>query len=123
MIVASEGKRESVFVRVNQVGYLPEDSKVAVAFSEGAVRGMFIVHESGRNRPVFRGKLKKADAPGWGNFSAYYYLDFSEIKKEGRYYITVEGTGDRSAEFGIGRGNSYTNYHEDLLGTGLGRTG
>ena len=67
--------------------------------------------------------LKKADAPGWGNFSAYYYLDFSEIKKEGRYYITVEGTGDRSAEFGIGRRNSYTNYPEDLLGTGPGRTG
>lgn len=107
--------RDTVYLRVNLVGYLENDQKVAIAFSESALRGNFTVHNAETGKSVLRSKPVASKAPGFGNFSHYYELDFSAIKTPGRYYIKVS-TGDRSTEFGIGKAYSYKNYQEDLIG-------
>lgn len=113
---SSEGvTKDGVYLRVNQVGYLENDSKVAIAFSESSLRGNFTVYNAETGKRVLRSKPVPSTAPGFGNFSHYYELDFSAIKAPGRYYIKVS-TGDRSAEFGIGKEHSYKNYQEDLIG-------
>ena len=113
---ASASIQDSIYLRVNQVGYLEDDSKIAIAFSDGLVRGKFKVHEASTGEEVFSGNFKKAKADGWGTFRHFYYLDFSALEEEGRYYISVEGPAQNSAVFGLGRSESYKHYQEDLLG-------
>lgn len=105
---------DTVFVRVNQVGYRPGDAKVAVAFSDAPVSGGFtVVGDDGA--VVFRGTLRPARAAGWGRFAHHYELDFTGLATPGRYVVRVEQTGDRSRPFTLG-GDAYGRYHEDLLG-------
>lgn len=113
---ASASIQDSIYLRVNQVGYLEDDSKIAIAFSDDLVRGKFKVHEASTGEEVFSGNFKKAKADGWGTFRHFYYLDFSALEEKGRYYVSVEGPAKNSAVFGVGRSESYKNYQEDLLG-------
>lgn len=105
---------EEVFLRVNQVGYLIKDKKEAILFSNRVQKGHFELVNAESGARVFRGSLKKAKAPGWGSFPYYYYLDFTELTRPGRYYIRFKGS--RSGAFGIGREFSYKRYQESLLG-------
>ena len=105
----------AVHVRVNLIGYLPADSKVAIAFSHPPVTGEFSLVDADSREPVLESSLEPSDAPGWGAFSNYYQLDFSAINTPGRYYIRVEATGDTSSTFSIGS-DAYGAYQEDLLG-------
>ena len=77
------------WIRVNQVGYLPDDKKVAVFIStEESVGGVFLVHDAATNKPLFSAFAQRSeDAAKWGMTSAF-RLDFSALKKEGGYYIT-----------------------------------
>src|SRR5690606_26823185 len=104
-LVSAVTVRDSVYIRVNQVGYLESDSKVAVAFSNSPVSGRFSVHNAENGKRVFRGSVKASEAGAWESFKHYYYLDFSEVEKAGRYYLQLP-SGVRSAEFGIGRSDS-----------------
>lgn len=106
--------RDSVYLRVNQVGYLSEDEKVAVAFSDAPIKGNFSLHNAKTGKRVYRGRVQASEVAAWGTFDNYYHLDFSDFQEPGRYYLQVNK--DRSAEFGIGRSNSYKHYQEDLLG-------
>lgn len=108
--------KDSIYLRVNQVGYLEEDQKVAIAFSDSRVRGEFQVRDAQTDAVVYSGKLRKADARDWGKFKHFYYMDFSDLDAEGRYYISVNGPAKPSQEFGIGGGHSYKHYQEDLIG-------
>lgn len=77
------------WIRVNQVGYLPEDTKVAVFIStEDIAGGEFSVYDAVTNKVVYTGIAKKAvNSDKWGMRSAY-RLNFSNIKKSGGYYIS-----------------------------------
>lgn len=103
--------KEGVFIRLNQAGYLQDDAKIAVAFSDEKQDKAFILVDAENGKEVFSGEMEKIKEKGWGNFSNYYRLDFSKVRREGRYYLQVGQK--RSAEFGIGR---YDHYQEDLLG-------
>lgn len=86
------GVAETAWVRVNQVGYLPDDPKIAVLSSERPLAGRFTVGE-------FAADIG-ADAGAWGPFAHNYRLDFSAVRKPGRYAVAF---GDvRSPEFVIG---------------------
>lgn len=111
----AEVAADTVHVRLNLVGYLPEDAKVAIAFADGPVQGDFTVVEVGTGKVVYRGAVVPSSAPGWGRFAYYYELDFSDLQAAGRYRVRIEQTGDVSAPFGIGP-DVYGAYHEDLLG-------
>lgn len=111
----SRQKKDTVYIRINQVGYLAEDHKAGIAFSQSPLKGNFIVYDANNQQPVYQAKAVRSEAPGWGKFTYYYQLDFSDVQEPGRYYLSVKSTGDHSAEFNIGP-KAYGNYHEDLLG-------
>ncbi|TBW25851.1 glycoside hydrolase family 9 [Gramella sp. KN1008] len=107
------GQKDELFIRINQVGYLEDDPKVALIFSNTSLNTEVTLVETENEQIVFQGKPKKIKNKGWGNFRYYYEIDFSEVTQRGRFYFSVENT--RSAQFGIGREHSYKNYQEDLL--------
>ena len=96
VLFASAGAQS--WIRVNQVGYLPEDKKVAVLISLDAVKGDFTVRDAKTGEAVYSGKGIKSDASKWALNTAY-RLDFSSVKNEGGYYI--EAAGVKSAAFKI----------------------
>ena len=89
------------WIRVNEVGYLPHDIKVAVLLSTNDVDSDFFVRDSKSDEIVYSGKGAKANPSKWGMKSAY-RLDFSSLKNEGGYYI--ESNGVKSVPFCISAG-------------------
>ncbi|MCB9301650.1 MAG: glycoside hydrolase family 9 protein [Lewinellaceae bacterium] len=109
-------KKESTpaYIRHNLLGYLPEDAKVAIAFSEKPILGVFELVEEPGGRVVLSGNLKRSEAPGWGRFEYYYELDFSQAKTSGDYYLRLKNSDVRSTTFRIGP-DAFGRTHEDLL--------
>jgi hypothetical protein len=103
---------QSSFIRINQVGYQPLDTKIAIAFSKTPLHGDFFV-QSAEQQTLFRGKLRQVPAPAWGGAFLYYYeLDFSEFKQLGQAVLRLEADNVRSREFTIG---SFPPYQKELL--------
>jgi endoglucanase len=102
---------QNVFIRVNQAGYLPNDSKSAVLLSKQTQSGDFFLKEAGTNRIVFRGSIAQPIASNWGGpFPYNYQLDFTSVKRPGKYRIEIANQVSR--DFAIGE---YPTYQEDLL--------
>ena len=67
-----------VHIRVNQVGYGPEDTKIALVMSDERLQGSFSVWPVGGRQRAYRGRIEPAEGDGWGPFNYYYQLDFTE---------------------------------------------
>jgi hypothetical protein len=79
------------WVRINQVGYLPQEVKVAVFISEKSGKSQgFQVKEAKTGHPVLKGEGLAANAGRWGMKQAL-RLDFSSLKTNGKYYIECNG--------------------------------
>jgi hypothetical protein len=76
------------YVRINQVGYLPDAPKVAVACSLDSVRIASFVVQDERGRTVL-GPRRAVRANGFGPCVVTHRLDFSALKKPGRYRIVA----------------------------------
>ncbi|MEG0891003.1 MAG: glycoside hydrolase family 9 protein [Bacteroidales bacterium] len=75
------------WVRVNSVGYLPADKKVAVFISAVQCNeNVFTVHNAVTDKVIYEGEIKKMNAARWGMECAF-RLDFSLVTNEGGYYI------------------------------------
>jgi len=107
-------RASDVYVRVNLIGYLPDDAKIAVAFSERPVEGSFRVVEATSGEVAFEAAITRSPAPGWGRFEHYYEMDFSGFRGQGRYYVELEDGTARSPEFAVAA-YAYGDYHEYLL--------
>lgn len=104
---------QSAHIRINQIGYLPSDTKKAIAFSKTPLEGDFLLLDAATKKTVFRAALKSVSAPNWGSPFAYHYeLDFSAFTQSGKNILQLEKNGAVSREFAIG---SYPNYQEELL--------
>ena len=88
-----------LYVRVNQLGYRTGDVKVALAFSSGALPGRFSVIGVEDGRVAFEGEARRV-AGGWGQFAAHAELDFTGLRKSGRYLLRLGGA--ESASFEVG---------------------
>ena len=100
--------RAENWIRVNQIGYLPDDVKVAVLMSDQAetVKTFKITNLStGKSKKLTSVKLM---APMM-SFPTTARLDFSEITEPGEYEISVAGT--KSRKFKIGK-NVYVGANE-----------
>ncbi|MBV6520306.1 MAG: hypothetical protein MNPFHGCM_00411 [Gemmatimonadaceae bacterium] len=88
----------TVFIRINQLGYRPDAPKVAVVCSldERAIGGFAVADESGRAVHVSRATTSGAFAGCRRTFR----LDFSSLRKPGRYVVTTGRA--RSRPFRIG---------------------
>ena len=121
------------WVRINQVGYLPKEIKVAVLISTDRLLPDFSFNRTKAQPPVlasdlyatpdftlvdaktkkvvFSGKGKVTDAAYWG-LTAAYRLDFSSVETAGDYYL--EACGVKSPIFPI-RTNVYEGSADFLL--------
>ncbi len=110
----AQAQSTPVYIRVNQVGYLPGDTKIAIAFSDKPVKGKFEVVDKIAGRALLTGKLVVSKTPGYDSFKYYYEIDFSALTQEGEYEVRIPAHQSVSSSFSIGV-NSYRNYPEDLL--------
>ena len=109
---ASVVAQSNTYIRINQVGYLAADTKVAIAFSKTPMQGDFVLLDESKN-VLYRAPLQSVPAPSWGGSFPYYYeLDFSAHKQPGKRSLRLEGSDAASSQFTVG---FYPPYQEDLL--------
>nr|WP_084096897.1 glycoside hydrolase family 9 protein [Cyclobacterium lianum] len=110
-----QGRCQSdIYLRVNQLGYLPQDHKEALLFSHSAVREPVLLIRSADNRPVLELKPEREKAENWGTFPFYYTLNFSAFTASGEYFLRTKKSGHRSSSFQIGAA-AYGRHQETLL--------
>ncbi len=90
----------AAWIRINQLGYLPEGSKTAVWCSKEAVTiTNWQLINANNNQPVFNGQAGNPFG-AYGPFTQTYRLNFSAFKQKGRYYLQAGNA--RSPVFEIG---------------------
>ncbi|NLX23554.1 MAG: hypothetical protein GXY55_18030 [Phycisphaerae bacterium] len=92
------------WIRVNQIGYLPGDPKIAILSSGRPLSGTFTVGE-------FQADIGLDDG-AWGPFEHNYRLDFSALRAPGRYRVAFGDT--HSLPFAIGE-DAYRDVPGQLL--------
>ncbi|MFL5576321.1 MAG: glycoside hydrolase family 9 protein [Gemmatimonadaceae bacterium] len=102
--VAIDPADSTRFIRVNQVGYLPDAPKVAVLCAldsaDAGLRGAtFVVRDAATGRVVL-GPRRATSGGGFGPCAATLRLDFSAVRAPGRY--VVETGGARSPAVRVG---------------------
>lgn len=81
-----------VWIRINQMGYLPHSVKAAVLLANEDIHiTNFQVCNALTNEVVYSGKARLVDGANWGMKTAA-RLDFSKLEKSGGYYIKVGDT-------------------------------
>lgn len=93
--IAADGK--SVQIKVDQVGYLPDNPKLALVTAQAST---FEVKNAADNATVFKGELSQPSKDA-DTGDAVQIADFSKLRKSGTYYLDVPGVG-RSWTFAIG---------------------
>lgn len=97
---AASGNINQIYIRANQVGYLPNDLKTAVVFSENPITDLkFEVKNLTNNKTVFNDNLKKSKL-SYSKFKYCYYADFSNLTAQGNYKIEVDGTNSYPLKIG-----------------------
>ena len=81
---------QSSWIRINQLGYLPQSKKVAVLGSKHNIQcTSFSLIDAVADTVVF-----KSDSPNFhssfGPFAVTYRLDFSSVDRPGSYYVKTE---------------------------------
>lgn len=112
LAIGAQGQpAKEIYFRINVAGYLPNDNKVAIVFSNQSLKGSFSVIEKETNRKVLSGKLVQSQSTGFASFKNFYLLDFSKVVSEGDYFIELPQA--KSTSFKI----SSASYHHtpDLL--------
>lgn len=103
---------QSSWIRINQLGYLPQSTKVAVYLSlEDGKDTCFILRDKITDKEVFRGGITLCNGKRWGMKEAI-RLNFSNFTNEGRYYLEYNGI--HSPEFTINT-KVYNNTADYLL--------
>ncbi len=78
------------WIRINQLGYLPHSTKVAVLASKAAIPcTRFDLFDAQSNQPVWNSTRAKSTG-AYGPFMQTYRLDFSEFQNEGQFYLKVD---------------------------------
>jgi len=111
---AAASPLQGAHIRVNQVGYLPDDPKVAIVVSDEELGVEYELVDEASGSVVLSVGAQRNRKPDYGRFAYHYDLDFSSFEQPGRYHLRHVDTGDRSGTFRIG-GNAYGDAHELLL--------
>lgn len=111
----AENLRSEIFIRVNQVGYLPTEQKIAIVFSNKTLeKYKFEIIDLENDNKVWKNKKFGKNLGNFGNFENHYLTDFTEFKKSGRYKVKISGTDFESLPFSIGE-NIYNKYPDFIL--------
>jgi hypothetical protein len=93
---------EEIFIRANQVGYRPQDAKLAVAFGPSVLPDSFAVVAEDTQKIILQGKPKPVTGVQWGQVTSHVELDFSAVRTPGRYHLRIGEF--RSLPFNIAKG-------------------
>ncbi|HRI45680.1 MAG TPA: glycoside hydrolase family 9 protein [Ignavibacteriaceae bacterium] len=108
----SLAQQSELFIRVNQVGFLPNDIKTAIVFSNRDLSNKnFKVINQNSKKEVFSDRLN-INKGIWGNFKNHYSIDFSKVESNGEYYLEIDGA--KSFQFSISN-NVYNGIVDSLL--------
>lgn len=108
----SMAQQVELFIRVNQVGFLPNDIKTAIVFSNQDLSNKnFKVINQNSKKEVFSDRLI-INKGIWGNFKNHYSIDFSKVQSNGEYYLEIDGA--KSFQFSISK-NVYNGIVDSLL--------
>lgn len=105
---------ENIHIRINQLGYLPEETKIALVFSNQRISEDFLLIAMDGQQSVMTISPKRSKQKGWGTFAYYYMLDFTEVSQEGEYFLQGEKTSAKSRPFKISK-DAYLHKSEKLL--------
>lgn len=94
----------SELIRINQVGYLPDQPKVAIVLSEDAVDGFF-VWDLDKKRVAWEGRAERIESKTLSEKTTW-KLDFSALTESGNFELGVRDLG-KSYPFVIG-GKAYS---------------
>lgn len=98
-VIPDTSIQEGPAININQVGYRPDDIKLAI-FRDSSIDTKFDVVDVNTGKTVFTGNVTgSAESKGAGEIVAY--GDFSGVTEPGRYKIVAENSGE-SYEFVIG---------------------
>ncbi len=91
--VACSGARsnnsDEIFIRVNQVGFSPENIKSALVFSNRNLSNeKFFVYDKIADVAVFSDRLEKT-SEHFKNFKYSYRLNFTDLQDEGKYFVRI----------------------------------
>ena len=111
---SQDTKADDVYIRINQIGYLPNESKVAIVFSNSPVKETFQLLDARSGSAVATVKANRSKAKGWGTFSYFYEVDFTSVSKEGTYQLIGQKSKTASLEFNISS-SAYSGQTEPLL--------
>ena len=76
---------QNSFIRINQIGYLPNESKKAILISKNEINDKFLLIDSNTKQIVFKEKLKPIPNSNWESpFQFTLELDFSAFKQPAR---------------------------------------
>ncbi|HPC96902.1 MAG TPA: glycoside hydrolase family 9 protein [Sedimentisphaerales bacterium] len=78
-------------VRASQVGYPVQGPKLAVALGREPLGGHFDVVELDSGASVFQGVTRPVAGMNWGRFDHVTELDFSSLRRPGRYRLRLGG--------------------------------
>lgn len=102
---------DSIYIRSNQVGFLPEDTKTAIILSKIDLQGKnFSILKNNSEETQYEESI--TDSPSvYGDFNYCYEIDFSKIKNDGQYKIKLLDV--ESYPFQIGS-SIYNNIRDSL---------
>jgi endoglucanase len=104
-----------IYIRVNQIGYSSRGSKIAVAMARTSLPLTFDIINAVTNQAVFTGPLKPVSG-SWGEFQTHAELNFSTLRKAGRYFVRLPAGSAvvASSQFSISEG-IYQDLPDQLL--------
>jgi hypothetical protein len=104
--------KSEIYIRVNQVGFAPNDIKSAVILSSIKLEGKEFQVISYKKKDVIFSNSIGEDVGEYGNFKHSYKIYFSELQKEGSYRIKIKSF--NSLQFKIGK-NLYAPIVKELI--------
>jgi len=104
---------QDAYIRINQAGYLPADNKRGIVFSNKKIKGIFKILHKDNGEEIFQGELIPFTKAPWGNY-IYYHFDFSNLKEEGTFIISLPDYDLESTAFPISK-EAYQGYTQDIL--------
>ena len=74
-ICATAQGNDAIYFRVNQMGYQPADSKIAIVFSEASMKERVDIIDETSGKVLQTLEAKPSEEKGWGNFKYFYTRD------------------------------------------------
>ena len=94
--ISSSEPVNQLYIRLNQVGYLPADQKSALILSKKETGGSkFAVVNSFNGKVSIEGSLTQASG-FYGDFRYVYKIDFTNVTEQGKYFLRINGSNSTS---------------------------